>query len=246
MQSTVAFTVDVKTREQATYEALRGAIIEGRWGPGEPLVGSRIADQLRVSRITVANALKRLSGEGFVQLTPHKGAVVARLDPYDVREVYLMRAELEGLAVREAARWITPDDLAELHALNMEIGRLRVRNADIREVRQVDLAFHRRLREVAQMPLLAQTLQNLADQCEGYRARLLDQRPRMVPSPERHAPLLGALQAREGPTAGECMREHVFGGMHAVLANLETDEGPLRGRQEGLPQVALEAGLGDA
>jgi DNA-binding GntR family transcriptional regulator len=234
MQSPFGPLLDAKTREQAAYEALRGAITAGRWGEGEPLVGSRIADELGVSRITVANALKRLAGEGFVRLTPHRGAEVAGLDASEVREVYLMRAELEALAAREAARWVTPGDLADIAALNAEIGRERDAGADIRTVRAVDRRFHRRIRAVARMPLLAQTLQNLADQCEGYRARLLDARPLVVPSPERHADLLAALAARDGPAVAERMREHLLGGMGALLANLEPR-----------PDPALAAGLGE-
>ncbi len=168
MQHAVGLSVDLKTREEATYEVLRRAIVEGRWGGGEPLVGSRLADELGVSRITIANALKRLSAEGFVQLTPHKEAVVARLDPRQVREIYLMRTELEALAIREAAGRITPRDLVELHAMNDEIGRAHAAGASIAALRSLDWAFHHRLRTVSGMPFLSQTLKNLADQCEGY------------------------------------------------------------------------------
>lgn len=208
-----------KTREQATYEALRQAIIEGRWGQGEPVIGSRVAEEIGVSRITVANALKRLAGEGFVHLTPHKGAVVARLEPSEAREIYLMRAELEALAADEAARWVRPEELAGLRAANDEIGRLRDQGAEVRDLRAADRAFHQRLHPIARMPFLAETLRNLADQCEGYRARLLDQRPIFVPGPERHEPILTALAAGSG--AAEEMRQHVLNGMRAVLANLE-------------------------
>lgn len=219
MQSFPSLIAASKTREQATYEALRQAIIEGRWGQGEPVVGSRVADEVGVSRITVANALKRLAGEGFVHLTPHKGAVVARLEPSEVREIYLMRAELEALAADEAVRRVRPEDLAALRAANDEIGRLRVQADPVRDLRAADRAFHRRLHAIAQMPFLAETLRNLADQCEGYRARLLDQRPIFVPGPERHEPILAALAGGGG--AAEEMRRHVLNGMRAVLANLD-------------------------
>ena len=220
MQPAIREPLAFKTREQATYEALRRAIVEGRWGQGDTLVVSRLAEELGVSRITVANALKRLSGEGFVQLEPHKGAVVARLDPNEVREIYLMRGELEALAAREAAGRVTPANLADLRRLNDELGRLREAGATIAELRAVDWRFHARLRAIANMPHLAQTLKNLADQCEGYRARLLDERPQLVPSPQRHAALLGALERRDAAAAAEAMREHILKGMRAVLANL--------------------------
>ena len=214
-------TLDFKTREQAAYEALRRAIIQGRWGQGEPLVVSRVATELGVSRITVANALKRLSGEGFVQLTPHKEATVARLEPSDVREIYLMRAELEALAAREAAARALPRDLDDLRTLNAELGHLLSQSEpDVRAVRAADLAFHRRMRQIPAMPLLAKTLENLADQCEGYRARLLDLRQIAMPSVERHVPIIAALAAHDGVLAAERMREHVLEGMEAVLAVL--------------------------
>lgn len=223
-QSTPALTVEFKTREQATYEALRRAIIQGRWGQGEALVVSHLATELGVSRITVTNALKRLAGEGFVVLTPHKEAAVAPLEPKDIREIYLMRAELEALSAREAAHRVTKGDLDDLRALNDEIARLRAQpEPDIRAIRAIDLAFHRRLRQIPDMPRLSQTLQNLADQCEGYRARLLDFRLLAMPTAERHLPIIAALEAHDSSLAAELMRVHVLEGMEAVLSTLSTD-----------------------
>lgn len=223
MQSATKLTADFKTREQAVYEALRQAIIEGRWGPDEGLVVSRIALDLGVSRITVANALKRLAGEGFVDLTPHKEAVVNRLDPAEIREIYLMRAELSALAAREAASRMTPADLDALRRSNDDVARREgAAPSLVAALRAADRAFHRELQARAGMPRLAQTLENLADQCEYYRARLLDQGQLSVPRAVGHEPLLRALADGDGTTAGNLMREHVLGGMHVVLATLET------------------------
>ena len=132
---------------------------------------------------------------------------------------------------------MTPADLRELAALNDELGRLGKAGATIAELRAVDARFHARFRAVARMPHLAETLQNLADQCEGYRARLLDQRPQLVPSQDRHRALLDALARRDATAAAEAMREHILGGMRAVLANLDD------GTEEG--QATKEAGGSD-
>ncbi len=209
--------VQVKTREQATYEVLRQAIVAGRWAPGTSLVGSRLADELGVSRITIANALKRLAGEGFVETVPHKGAVVARLDPVVVREIYLMRAALEALAAREAATRVEAADLARLHARNAAIAAADTSGADMREVRQLDREFHEELRSLSGMPTLARTLLNLADQCEGYRARLLDTTALVRPSGQRHAGLLDALTRHDGEAAGAAMQAHIIEGLDVLL-----------------------------
>ncbi len=60
MQAPMVSRLDLRTREQATYESLRRAITEGRWGPDNPIVGSRIAGDLGVSRITVYNYLNAI------------------------------------------------------------------------------------------------------------------------------------------------------------------------------------------
>lgn len=222
MQHANKLAASYKTREQATYEALREAIVAGTWGPREPLVGSRIAEELGVSRITVANALKRLAAEGFVRLEPHKEAVVAPVDPAAVRELYLMRAELEALAAREAVEQVTQQNLASAAELNQELRRLWAADPpDIRVIRSVDRAFHARIRQTAGLPRLEQLLENLADQGEAYRARVVDRVGLAAPNPDAHDALLRLLMARDAQGAAEFMREHVLAGMRAILIALE-------------------------
>jgi len=222
MQSAHQAPLNFKTREEAAYESLRQAIIQGRWGPDQSLAVSRIASDLGVSRITVANALKRLAGEGFVFLVPHKEPVVARLDPDGVREIYLMRADLEALAAREAAARITADELEEAQHLNEVIRALRTDpSGTIASIRTADRTFHRHIRLAARMTRLARLLENLADQCEYYRSRLLDPSQRAVPDPTAHQVLLDDLAARDGGGAARFMRNHILGGMRSVLAVLE-------------------------
>jgi DNA-binding GntR family transcriptional regulator len=214
--------LDFKTREQAAYESIRRAIIQGRWGPDEPLVVSKISAELGVSRITVSNAVKRLAGEGFVRLTPHKEAVVARLDPAGVREIYLMRAELEALAATEATARITASALTEARRLNDVVRQWRAGLPDaIHALRAADRAFHRHVRGAADMPRLDELLENLADQCEYYRSRLLDPTRLAAPDPKAHDVLLDALAAHDGEAASKFMRDHIVFGMRTVLAALE-------------------------
>ena len=222
MQYATDFRVDVKTREQAAYEALRSAITEGRFAEGEPLVGSRIATELGVSRITVANAFKRLSAEGFIKLVPHKEAIVAPLDRNDIRQIYLMRAELEALSARESAARATAADIAELRRINHELESAEsAKEPDMRQLRGIDIGFHRYLRRMSGMPLLVASLDNLADQGEGYRARLLDTRFLVIPTAERHEPIIASLENHDQDLAAEAMRDHVFQGLDAFMELLD-------------------------
>jgi DNA-binding GntR family transcriptional regulator len=216
MQSALS-PIEFRTREQLVYDFLRRAITEGRWGPDDSIVGSRVAAELGVSRITIANALKRLAGEGFVRLTPHKEAVVAPLDAAEIEEIYVMRAALEAEAASLAARRATPEGLAHARLLNERLRREQSRG-DIAVLRRLDLAFHAGVRDMASMPRLASTIVNLVDQCEYYRARLLDTRQILSPTADRHEPLLAALDASDPDSARTLMYEHVVEGMRSVLA----------------------------
>ncbi len=224
MQYATDFRVDVKTREQAAYEALRSAITEGRFAEGEPLVGSRIATELGVSRITVANAFKRLSAEGFIKLVPHKEAIVAPLDREDIRQIYLIRAELEALSARESATRVTTADITELRRINRDLELAEsVTEPDMRQLRGIDIGFHRYLRRISGMPMLISTLDNLADQGEGYRARLLDTRFLVIPTADRHEPIIASLEHHDSHLAAEAMREHVFQGLDAFMELLDRE-----------------------
>lgn len=211
-------TADLKTREQVAYEALRQAVIAGKWKPGESLVISRIALDMGISRIPVTNAVKRLASEGFLRVRPHQEAVVAPLIPAEIREIYLMRAALESLAAAEAAANIASHDLADIRRLNEEIRTVSTApSSTIEQIRTVDKAFHARIREVANLPHLSQTLQNYADQCEYYRACLLDQHHFASPTPEGHQPLIDALESGDTEELQSLMKDHVLLGMHLIL-----------------------------
>lgn len=217
-----SFTADVQTREQAAYDAIRRAIIAGRWRPGDALVVSRIALELGVSRITVAGAFKRLAAEGFIQLRPHREVIIAPLDPQAVREIYLMRAALEAVVLREAAARVTAADLIDGSELNHALRRLRAStHVEIAAVRALDQTFHERLRKIAALPRITQILANLVDQSEYYRACLLDAGQLAAPNPDDHERILEALADRDAEQAAALIEEHVTAGMRLILALLE-------------------------
>src|SRR5258706_3461670 len=84
-------------RGRALADALRQAILAGRYRPGERLVEDRLATEYGGSRVPVREALKTLAGEGLVELAPHRGACVAQLAPGEVEELGEVRATLERL-----------------------------------------------------------------------------------------------------------------------------------------------------
>lgn len=217
-----AVRLDFRTREQAAYDYLRRAIVLGTWGPHEPIVGSRVAAELGVSRITIANALKRLAGEGFVRLVPHKEATVNSLSAAEIEETYTLRAVLEAEVAFLLAQRAVATDIASLRRLNSRLGHVRS-TGDVAAIRAADFDLHRRMRETIGMPRLTELVANLADNCEYYRARLLDTSGIAVPTASGHEELLEAIAAHAAEQARELGREHVLRGMRSILSVLERD-----------------------
>ena len=89
-------------------DQVRDAILEeiasGSLAPGERLVQERIAESLGVSRQPVQQALALLLSQGVLRDAPGHRLIVAPLEADYVRQMYEMRAVIEGLAMREAAQ----------------------------------------------------------------------------------------------------------------------------------------------
>lgn len=93
---------------------LRDAIMNGRFAPGERLVERELCEMLNVSRPPLREALRRLEAERLIDIVPHRGPVVASLDEREARELYTLRALLEGFASSEFARLADDRQIATL------------------------------------------------------------------------------------------------------------------------------------
>jgi DNA-binding GntR family transcriptional regulator len=100
-------------RSQVLQE-LRRSILSGRLNPGERLVERELIAMMGVSRTVIREALRQLESEGLVAIIPNKGPVVRQLTVEEARDLYAIRAVLEGLAARLFAE----------HALNPQVREL--------------------------------------------------------------------------------------------------------------------------
>ena len=101
-------------RADAVFAALKRRILSFELQPGESLTELGIAEEMQVSRTPIREALRRLEHEQLVQIIPRKGAIVTGISAEDMREVYLIRQDLEGICTRRATEMITPSGLDSL------------------------------------------------------------------------------------------------------------------------------------
>ncbi|MEC5292807.1 MULTISPECIES: GntR family transcriptional regulator [unclassified Aurantimonas] len=102
--------------EQATG-MIRQAILSGRYGPGERLKVADLSSQFGFSTMPLREALRKLEGEGLVEIEPNRGATVRRLDRRFVEDLFELNAELRVFAIRRSIKTLTLDKLEALEAL---------------------------------------------------------------------------------------------------------------------------------
>lgn len=96
------------------YNHIRDGILAGTFAKGDELKEKNIGDELGVSRTPVREALRQLELEGLVSIIPNKGAFVEGVSTDDIRDIYEIRALLEGLCARWAATRISDELMAAM------------------------------------------------------------------------------------------------------------------------------------
>jgi DNA-binding GntR family transcriptional regulator len=100
------------------------AIVSGELEPGSVLRQEQLSERFGVSRTPVREALRRLAALGLVSFEPNRGVRVRTMSHADLREAFMVRAELEGLVTELAARRLTPTGLHELEECERRFARL--------------------------------------------------------------------------------------------------------------------------
>ena len=133
----------ISKRDQVV-RAVKEAILTGSIPPGASIVEARIAQQVGAGIPLVREALIQLEHHGFVQRTPYKGTTVTKLEPADIKQIFRLRVELEGLAIEWARENVTAADIEELRGI---IKRMKQAAAelDMDKFYESDLDFHRKI-----------------------------------------------------------------------------------------------------
>src|SRR5256712_13693293 len=120
----MATTVGTKADDLAL--ALEEAIVSGEIAPGTVLRQEQLSEQFRVSRTPVREALRRLAALGLVSFEPNRGVRVRTLSLDELREAFLVRAELESLATEIATPKMRDEDLRALEDAERRFSRATV------------------------------------------------------------------------------------------------------------------------
>lgn len=140
-----------RARLQLSDEAsafVRGLIMSGELRPGAAVRPETIGEALSISTTPAREALQALRVEGFLDLVPRRGFLVAPLTGQDIRDLFQVQALIGGELAARAASNATDTDVAELEALHHELIAAAARDDD-ELLEEKNHAFHREINLMA-------------------------------------------------------------------------------------------------
>ncbi len=204
-----------KTKNVAVYNKLRQGIIKGKLKPGQKMVMAELAKTFGLSETPIREAIRRLESEGYIDFTPHMGAIVTKIDEREVVEIYLIRIALEELATRLAGPHIVEKDIDFLNRKNHEM-ECAIQQGRYENLAAINKAFHLRIYKAAPFPRLYKMICNLWETFERWPCVFSYVPERAAAAVEEHKAIIKALQVRDAEQADRLIKEQKERTMEAL------------------------------
>ena len=130
-----------KTLREQVVEILRHKILSGEIKPGERIIEAKVAEELKVSRGPLREALRQIEEEGLVVYEAQKGCVVKTMTYEEMQETYLIQSTLEKLAVQMCGGEISKEQDEEMQKLVLSMEKA-ANQKNLYEVIEFDEQFH--------------------------------------------------------------------------------------------------------
>lgn len=184
---------------------IMAAIEAGTYRPGDRLVESELAERFGVSRTPVREALQRLETQAML-VRDGRSLIVASLDHNQLAELYTVRAELEALAARLAARHATPE---EVRVLAQMVADDQHAVHDPETLARANKRFHHQIHLASHNRYLVQQL-DLVHRSMALMARTsLAAEGRGETALAEHMRIVEAIAAGDGAAADRALRQHI-------------------------------------
>lgn len=206
-------------------------IVTGLYAPGQRIMEQAIAAEFAVSRGPVREALRLLERDGLVTILPRRGAQITNLSSAEVKEIFDIRAVLNGLRDRALAE--DPERLRLLPALEAEVAKLArfARQPELGEAYiETVFALNRMLTGASRNRRLRTILDSLALQTLRYSRLGLSTPQRRRQSVQHWQKLLKAIRDGDGAAAERIAQQRVIDSRDAAVRLLEEQAASHEGR----------------
>lgn len=217
MEESSQIRVNDKYSLQArVFNRIREDILNGIYKENDELKEMTIGAELGVSRTPVREALRQLELEGLIKIIPNKGAYVIGISSKDLKDIYEMRARLEGLCARWATRNATKEDIARLDEIS-DLTEFHFEKKKFDKVLELDNEFHEMLYQMADSKMLYRTLSDFHHYLEIIRKKTLSSEERVSHSIKEHRDIIGSIKEGDEELAEQLAILH----MKKTIENIE-------------------------
>ena len=195
----------IRQQNKDAYSLILEAIDVGVYKPGDRLVESDLADRFGVSRTPIREALQRLETQSLLT-RDGRSLIVSSLDHSQMAELYIVRAELEGLAANLAAKHATSEEIKVLQDMVDSDRKIisdpsSLARSNRRFHKQIHLASHNRFL-IKQLDLVHRSMALMA-------TTSLAADGRGAVAVEEHQAIVTAIANRDSTEASDKLRDHI-------------------------------------
>lgn len=226
-------SIERSTLWDRAYQALKSALLAGRFAPGERLALRQLANDLGVSLTPVRDAVNRLIAEKVLErggLGPAGAAIVPLLDADQFSQLMTVRASLEPVAASAAAVHAVPERIDAVEHCLVEMKR-SVEERRTSGYLDAHYQFHFRIYDMCQMPIVQEIIESAWLRCAPTLTLGL---PEYIPGLKRyqsHVDAIAALRRHDGAAAADAIRadiESARADICALLLDKEPRQAPRR------------------
>lgn len=200
---------------QKIFQRIRQDIIRGKYSKEEELKELLIAAEMGVSRTPVREALRQLEREELVTIIPNKGTYVVGVTIQDMKDIYEIRASLEGLCARRAADAASPEQMEALEEI-IYLTEYHMRKEHEQQIVELSGKFHEILYEAGGSRMMTRILQNYYLYLEQVRRVLFTIPGCIEEAVLEHRQILLAVKERDGEKAEHAVKLHIANTMKQV------------------------------
>jgi DNA-binding GntR family transcriptional regulator len=198
-------------------------IVRGDLPPGTRLVEERLAADFGISRPPIRESFRVLEREGLVTISPRRGVWVRRFTPEEVRDIYLCRAVLRGLAARLAAQHMTAHMLQELE-LALAVMERSAASGDVAQYQHDVSQFNALVVQFSDNLPLQELLRTLTLRARVLSFTALSFPERLQASLALHQAMLEAFRRGDSEAAERCSKQTLEQSIPYVMAYLRQQQ----------------------
>lgn len=206
-------------RQQAV-EILRSAIASQDLKPGTRLIERELCESLAVSRVVLREGMRQLEAEGLLARDSRGRLIVARLTKVQAKEIYAVRAALEGLAGRLFAEGASDEEVVKLREAYDRLVAAAEQGAGKDSLMEVKDTFYDVLLTGCRNETLRKLLTTLYWRITILRARSIGQPGRVQHSLEEIGAIVEAIERRDADEAEKMCIAHVHKAREIALQTL--------------------------